>query len=287
MAFVLAAATACQETALTDGQIVSGETVEVSISAKALVGSETKAALPDASSDDLTYYLEVYKGGVLYDDLGSNTTGVFVTRLVSGQEFTLVAWADHDTDEADFYDTDDLTNVILNTANYAINTTDRDAFAGTQTERITETTSISMVLTRPFARINIATTDIEDIKSDALVPSHVQLVYNLSVYSAYNVLESEVVGDAISFTTFATETVDTEGELSVDYLFAPIDGGVANFTANYTKNDEIVTEYVFSSIPYKRNYQTNVSGNLLTKEGTITVTVDQEWDGEEDYPLED
>ncbi len=279
-AFALVASTACQESAMTSDQI-AGETTAVTINAKALASAESRAALPDESSDDLTFYLEIYKDGVFYNRLEPNETGIFITRLVSGQEFTLVAWADHDTAEADFYNTDDLTNITLtDLGKSTINSTDRDAFAGTQTETITKGTNISMVLRRPFARINVRTNDIAEIHSDALVPSHVELVYNADVYTAYSVLDAEVVGTPEAITVPATATVDTEGELSADYIFAPKDGGVVNFTASYTKNDALVTERTYASIPYKRNYQTNISGNLLTSEGVITVTVDQNWDGE-------
>ena len=33
----------------------------------------------------------------------------------------------------------------------------------------------------------------------------------------------------------------------------------------------------FKNIPIRRNYKTNVSGNLLTKQGTINVTIDPIW----------
>ncbi|MFI3287776.1 MAG: leucine-rich repeat domain-containing protein, partial [Rikenellaceae bacterium] len=86
-------------------------------------------------------------------------------------------------------------------------------------------------------------------------------------------------------TTAITAVIDSEGELSADYVFAPTEGGVAEFTAYYTADGTDVTSYTFSSIPYKRNYQTNISGNLLTKQGDITVTVNPVWEGEEDVYL--
>ena len=42
----------------------------------------------------------------------------------------------------------------------------------------------------------------------------------------------------------------------------------------------------FTNIPIRRNYRTNVSGNLLTKQGTINVTIDPEFEQPDlnDYP---
>lgn len=40
---------------------------------------------------------------------------------------------------------------------------------------------------------------------------------------------------------------------------------------------EISTNGDFKNIPIRRNYRTNVSGNLLTKQGTFNVTIDPEF----------
>ncbi|MFI3287824.1 MAG: DUF6562 domain-containing protein [Rikenellaceae bacterium] len=280
-ALAIVATTACQESVL-DSEIEAGDYATLTINAKALSSVESKAALADYSSESLMYYLEVYKDGVLYLDLGTSADGQFSTRLITGQEYILVAWADHDKG---YYNTDDLTNVTIvdvATAYPAINTTDRDAFAGTETVTITENSTITFEITRPFARINVKTNDIADIpEGSGLRPTHVKLEYTETLYTAYNVLVGEVADDGvIGLTTAITAVIDSEGELSADYVFAPTEGGVAEFTAYYTADGADVTSYTFSSIPYKRNYQTNISGNLLTKVGDITVTVDPTWEGE-------
>ncbi|MFI3287941.1 MAG: DUF6562 domain-containing protein, partial [Rikenellaceae bacterium] len=149
-AFALVATTACQESELTPG-VVTGDYATLTINAKALSGVESKAALADYSDEALVYYLEVYKDDALYTDLGSSADGQFSTRLITGQEYTLVAWADHDKG---YYNTENLTNVTIKdvaTAYPAINTTDRDAFAGTETVTITENSTITFEITRPFA----------------------------------------------------------------------------------------------------------------------------------------
>lgn len=282
-ALALVAATGCQESSM-NSDIEAGDYATVTINTNAITSVGSRAALADNSDEALVYYLEIYKDGEFYTDLGKSTDGRFSTRLITGQEYTLVAWADYNKG---FYNADsdlengNLTNVALVDAKYAINDINRDAFCGTNTVTITENTAINVDATRPFARINVRTNDIAAIPAGFdMIPTEVELVYTDEVYTAFNVLEGDVVKESVAtFTTPVTATVDTEGELSADYLFAANDGGVAQFTANYTTQDGKVdvTSYDFANIPYKRNYQTNVSGNLLTKQGDITVTVDKDW----------
>ena len=52
----------------------------------------------------------------------------------------------------------------------------------------------------------------------------------------------------------------------------------------YNGGTEICTNDAFTNIPIRRNYRTNVSGNLLTRKGTISVTIDPEFD--ENSPIE-
>ena len=53
---------------------------------------------------------------------------------------------------------------------------------------------------------------------------------------------------------------------------------LADFSMTFLNGTtEISTNGDFKNIPIRRNYRTNVSGNLLTKQGTINVTIDPEF----------
>ena len=68
----------------------------------------------------------------------------------------------------------------------------------------------------------------------------------------------------------------------MDYIWAPErEANLADFSVTFINNgNDITTNDAFKNIPIRRNYKTNVSGNLLTKQGTINVTIDPIWEGE-------
>ena len=75
----------------------------------------------------------------------------------------------------------------------------------------------------------------------------------------------------------ASDVVDANGNLTVDYLFAPNTAGgqhLANMTlAVYNAAGEQITTKDLNNIPVQRNYKTNVTGNLLTVDSKVNVTV--------------
>ncbi|MFI3288169.1 MAG: leucine-rich repeat domain-containing protein [Rikenellaceae bacterium] len=278
-AILVASFSGCQEASVSD-DLESGNAVKATISAQALTGAEaTKAEL-----SELVYYLEIYSGDALYEDLGSSTSGEFSTSLITGLDYTFVAWADYGMG---FYDAAgeageaNLASVNVDLTAYAINDECRDAFAGTCVVEKFDGSAISFTLTRPFARINVATTDITDNMAGFL-PTDVQLDYATALYTSYNVLTGEVNEATSTLTTSVTKFVDETGSISFDYLFAPAAGGVADFTASFIKDGSKISSYTFTNIPYKQNYQTNISGSLLTEQGDITIDVTDKWDGSTD-----
>lgn len=284
-AFALMATTACQESAM-NSDVEAGNIAQLTINAKALIDN---AATRAENAPELVYYLEVYSNGKLYEDLGESSTGNFSASLVTGLDYTLVAWADYDQGYYDARGTEgvaNLDNVNLVAENYAINNDLRDAFAGTkEVEDFQGTEAIPMTLTRPFARINVATTDYTDIQNPAFLPTHVTITYDTPIYTSYNVITGAVNEDTEATTTPVTAMVDADGNLSFDYLFASKETSyTADFTADFSNGVEgadFVTDYKFTNIPYKQNFKTNVSGRLFTKQGNINVDVNDDWAGEE------
>ena len=84
----------------------------------------------------------------------------------------------------------------------------------------------------------------------------------------------------------AGELAKADGTISMDFLWATESGAaLSDFTMTfYNGGTEICTNDAFTNIPIRRNYRTNVSGNLLTRKGTISVTIDPEFD--ENSPIE-
>ena len=71
--------------------------------------------------------------------------------------------------------------------------------------------------------------------------------------------------------------VDADGNLTVDYLFAPKNASEQHLVnMKLTVNNaagKLITTKDLNIIPVQRNYKTNVTGNLLTVDGTVEVTV--------------
>lgn len=295
---LLAAATmaSCQQSDLAvDQGGVSGDVATLSINTEAM--STTRSLADNNVSDPTNYYLEVWFEGKNYlNEQLHSTDGKFSLRLITGQDYTLVAWADYDTKGAEgYYDPTDLTSVRVNPDALDINTTSRDAFTGTMAVNLTESEAINMPISRPFARINVATLDYEAIPLEKCRPTQVQVKYE-NIYTEYNALSQTVNTEETApfesfHTAFVDAAVDAKGsiQLSADYLFVP-ESSLVNFTGIYTidgAEDESPVIYTFANIPVKTNYQTNISGNILTKSADITVDVNKDWDGSEDHEVQD
>lgn len=271
--------TGCQKQNEFNQVLPTGDEVELTVNAATL--STTRA---DGNPEGLTYYLEAYYGDKLCKRYEPNTDGVFVIRLVTDIEFNLVAWADYDTDsEGGYYNTESLANITLNEGAGAINDEKRDAYYGNYPATISQTSVITMELTRPFARINVEAYDLNAVE-DLLRPTAATWVYTSDVYQSFDATTGNV-GEATEMTFTQTDTFyDKEGILTFDYLFAPYSTDevqvrpLANFDLKFYKGEEYVTSYTFANIPYERNYQTNIAGNIFTKEGNVDITINDAWE---------
>ncbi|WP_051082680.1 DUF6562 domain-containing protein [Butyricimonas synergistica] len=230
--------------------------------------------------------LEIYRDGQLYGERQVTTvTGnkaSFDLRLVTSQTYDFVFWTDcADNGQDKYYDTKDLTQIKA--VDYTGNDEGFDAFTATKTFTIKESFAENVTLTRPFGQLNVKTLDLDAIPDDELKPTKVKVAFT-AVPASFNVLTGKVSEDMIAV-QYEKEVVNGEGYLTMDYLWAPSDEStLADFTMTfYNDMTEITSNDNFKNIPIRRNYRTNVSGNLLTKQGTIEVTIDPIFEGE--YPV--
>lgn len=233
-------------------------------------------------------------------------------RLVSGHDYRFVFWADHVTDNSSaealaqdlHYDTEEFPIVSFKeeedgTLSYSSNDDNRDAFFAAEVRNISGPSSLSFDLKRPFGQLNIITTDwgaIPDGVVKQLRPSYVKLEFS-SLPNSIDLVSGDVTGRVnISSEVAPVSQVPLNGDskqLSFDYIFAK-DGEqtvLEDFTMDFLLEDRTtqVTDeaYTFTSIPVQRNYQTNVSGNLLTDRTGIEVEVVSDFDGEYNMDVPD
>lgn len=228
----------------------------------------------------------------------SNLSATFETRLMSGHAYRLVFWADCATAPAaeggefddKYYNTDQFpTKVSLITANFHGNQDELDAFFGetsvTAEQLASGPVSVSADLTRPFGQLNIYSTDYADIPVETMTPAAVEIAFT-NVYTSIDLTTGEL-SDLTPVTYSATvDPYDpATGHLTFDYLLATDEeDAIADFTMHfYTTADgstPAADPYTFSSIPVRRNYITNVRGNLLTDRTEIEVDILPDFDGE-------
>lgn len=285
---------ACQSDELANG----GRNGEVAASFSVqLPGNGNNAVTRAATAGDGTSVnrciMEIYLNDELYSrQIGAiqpdGLTAGFDIRLVTSQTYKFVFWADHvesvegDAIKTDLhYNTADLRNISMQGDYNGSGKDDtRDAFFASLEKLVTNAFSESVELTRPFGQLNIKTEDlasIPDNQKDAFVPVTAGLSFK-NLYTGFNAATGDLLGEPTAVAYKAASAVaDANGNLTVDYLFAPNTAGgqhLVNMTlAVYNAAGEQITTKDLNNIPVQRNYKTNVTGNLLTVDGKVNVMV--------------
>ena len=246
------------------------------------------------SQYDLRFILEIaHNGKVVRTVKTSNTTTVtFPVRLAPDREYTFTVWADlvlENTDAADLYynilsqnkadDESVLNNITFNTNYWAPNVEARDAYTFTTTKEFKAgETNLTMNLTRPFAKVRVVATDIENVTKFDIVPDNAVVTYNVDLYTSFNAVTG-VAGDAEATAfeyTINPEAYEEEtGKLTVfaDYIFVPADGTV-KFDLEIKDGDAKIKENNFNTaIPVVANKVTSIVGDVLTHGGNVSIDV--------------
>ena len=262
------------------------------------------------ASEDYTirYIFQVFYQGnesnadrqVIYSD-GKSVS--FPVRLVSGRHYNFVAWADvvpqttdmvlgaltteEDTTESDYhYNTADLKAVKLNNTWEAMDET-RDAFTDYfntefdgDKKPYNGSKSINLVLTRPFAKLRIITTDMVELGHFDIMPDNAVVSYTTKFHESFNALNATYGAETVEkeHTYEIADYADQSGAnkvLFTDYFFAD-DSDVVKFTmaVNEENGDLIKFNEFTTDIPVKRNFLTTIKGNILTDGNNITVEVE-------------
>ena len=275
----------------------------------------------DMSKYDLRYILEVYDEAgnlakerlVEYEDNAQSTS--FNLRLIPGRNYKFVVWADFvpevavERDPATNYDyhyntANGLRAVEVNTTSWDVIDESRDAYTAVELiEDFSASTDIDITLTRPFAKLRVVTNDIEEMIS--IRPAEVKVEYfNTTFYDTFDAYaetaSGEYTGHALTATLLDSEKnpvdvysggLDAEDgvqTLFADYFFGAKDDRVM-FTMDVKDNSGVALPKVTfnTNIPVQRNMLTTVYGPVLTDSNNITVTIDDVFNGETEYKVED
>lgn len=216
----------------------------------------------------------------------------YSTRLVTGQKYTFVFWAEY-RDAASpspyTYDPETKTVTVSYTA-VAGNDETRDAFCNVLKDvEITGAYSSDVKLYRPFAQLNFGVTNEDYAAAKAagleVTAAEVKLTKAATTLS---LLDGTVSGAAdVTFAAAAlpTETLSAAGAtykyVAMDYVLVGKDAKTLSdvtLTLTATGTQSTTPEFTYSNVPLQANYRTNIVGNLFTSPAEVNITVDPAFD---------
>jgi hypothetical protein len=300
-AAVLSAASCQRETQMAREQ---GGLVDVTFQV-GLQGLQTKAFSDGASATTLDVYVYSARtdGDVLLPNLTQqkenafqNLTAQVTMKLVRGENYKIVFWA-HAPQSPYTVDPDKATITVSDagaTPAPAANDELRDAFLGKFEGAVTTAVSASVELTRPFAQLNVLTTDAD---WDAAIANGITFAgssMKLTAPSEMNLLTGKVskevamefamapITEAVNIPQYETgykwiamnyilaaDTKTLIGEANKPFTFAVYREGQA----------DLLFEQNLATIPVQRNYRTIIVGDVFCVDGSFTVSIVPDYDG--------
>ena len=246
---------------------------------------------------DVRFQCEVHYGDqkkVLPVQISDNgKTATFPVRLIANRDYTFVVWADlvkqGETTDLHYNTADGLANITLKGDWNAMDET-RDAFTCSEVREFKRNANINLELTRPFAKLRVITTDMNELMG--IQPASVEVEYTTTHFDTYNALTKTPAGELsknhvkTAIAAYDYEADDAEKTLFTDYFFATETQKVVNFNMNvYDEDGEIIdgTKSFNTPIPAQRNYVTTIKGNILTYADDFSVEILPGFDGDIDH----
>lgn len=247
-------------------------------------GESSTTDAPTASTENMRLFISIFDGGKLIETIEEASVSLTgedpynkPIRLLTGKTYKVVVWADYgDT----YYNYDDETaTVSLKDYEVEGNQVKNDAYFIAKDITLTASENIDLTLTRPFGLVQVTTTD----WNAAVVQNNKPATYTttISVPTELNLFDGTV--DNVLDVTYTGKITNAEtaekNKLSFDYILAGAEQSpLTSFTMDYNNAEGgDVSEYTFDNIPVKRNYITNITGNVLTKVGSLDISVNQAW----------
>ncbi|MBR1961477.1 MAG: hypothetical protein IKA26_00790 [Alistipes sp.] len=288
-------ATSCVSADVEDVQVAGGEgVVNFTVSTP---GATSRAIADGKSATQLTCgvydaqwnYLTKVDGQ--FD--GSSLTTTVSIRLVNKKVYNFVFWAQDPDADCYTLTLEGEPNVAV-TYNGVANDESRDAFFGQLTNlEVNGTMNEKVELTRPFAQINFGTLDTELAKVagfDITVPEAKTTVTTRAYNTLYlgNNQHGAVGGAQDVQVTFSDAALPNEDLyllndtahttpydwLSMNYILVPeSESSLSECTLVVKDNKGQSVEVKYPSAPVKRNWRTNLVGNLLTDQVVIEVEI--------------
>lgn len=221
-------------------------------------------------------------------------TQTFDVPLVKGQTYQVLFWAD----AKGSYVVTDLRDVKRTEATaLKANADSLDAFSAVVKDFATvQATKQNVTLKRPFAQLNVVFTDLNKLyktmnNADEYAKfKPANFVAKAKVPTTFNVLTEEAGTPAATPLEMkaATDYIgnytphNEKATLYMDYIFASKGTkDVVDIDFSFVSKG-VTIAHNFTSIPFQRNYRTNILGEFMSAGATWNVVVDPIWDSQED-----
>ena len=214
----------------------------------------------------------------------SGLKATYSTRLVTGQKYTFVFWAQ--ADNAPYTYNTDAKTITVNYASAKGNDESRDAFYNVLPNvKIEGAYTASVQLARPFAQLNFGAADYEEAKAAGLTVTDATVTLTHAATSL-NLLDGTTTGDETVTFASAALPADPNAVLTAggkDYKYVAMDYVLVGKSAK-TLSDVTLTltatgthsatpKFTYSNVPLQANYRTNIVGNLFTSPAEVQIEI--------------
>lgn len=292
---VLALACAKEQVAPLDGGICEA-TFDVAVPG----GISTKAIADGTTAKELWYQVFDKDGNVIaglgktkHESLLSDRQTSVSMQLVKDQTYNIVFWAQSEGQTC--YKFDDLSQITVDYAAAKANEESRDAFLAVKNITVSGPINETVEMKRPFAQLNIGTADAA-IAAKAGVVIKTSKVEMKGLPNVLNTINGTTDGAVdVTFADNAvpsTEVLSVNGKdytyLAMNYILAPAEGKeISDVKATFTAEGKDPVSLSAFSVPFQRNYRTNIIGNILTNSADFNVIVVPDFeDGDKVYDLD-
>jgi hypothetical protein len=211
-------------------------------------------------------------------------------RLVAGQRYAVAFWLS--AKDAPYNFDVERGTVTVNYDNPLSNDERRDAFYACETVTATADATCSVMLDSPLVQINIGTDDMETARRDDNFYAAYSEV-TVKAYDKLNVITGRVTKDAVFAPRTFLMAQRPQGEafpvdpdrydyLAKEYVLLNTDTELSEIAMTLTDADGDSMSCRFEQIPLRRNYRTDIYGQLLTSTNTFNVGIDPDFAGDND-----
>ena len=255
--------------------------------------SPVTKAISDAGQTDIVYY-EIWNSDwstKLYpidaDDVNyatvQNKKATVEFTLITDQTYNFIFWAQNKNCGA--YDVSELKTVKINYDVLAANGNSDvfDAYYATKKIAVSGSIKETVTLYRPFAQLNFGSSKMQSLFGDVTVEETLIKVSGLA--TTFNTVEGigqDAAAESVAFKAngiISSEPLKVDGVeytwITMDYMLMEGIQSMVEVLASFdVAGVDNPVEHAIANVPLKKNFRTNILGELFTSGAALTVVID-------------